>query len=184
MNSNFCMNCGQALEDREIGGEVRRACPECSFVHWGNYSVGVGALVMKDNKLLLVRRMHDPGKGKWTNPGGFIEQHETIESTIVREVMEETGVTVKVNRIIGLGDKPGSVHHTYITFVMDYVSGEPKADGIEVDKAGFYSIEEMKELNVADFTWRLAQLVINDNHQGFQLNEKINAPANGYRLWR
>lgn len=184
MNINFCMNCGQALEDREIGGELRRACPACTFVHWGNYSVGVGALVMKDEKLLLVRRMHNPGKGKWTNPGGFIEQHETIESTVVREVLEETGVNVRVNRIIGLGDKPGKVHDTYITFLMDYVSGEPKADRIEVDEAGFYSFEEMKQLDVADFTWKLAQLVINENQKGFQLNEKPGIPSNGYRLWQ
>lgn len=72
------------METRDVDGTPRRACTQCSFVHWGNYSIGVGALVVKEDKVLLVRRAQDPGKGYWTNPGGYIEQLEPIEETIVR----------------------------------------------------------------------------------------------------
>lgn len=181
---NFCMNCGTALEDREIGGETRRACAKCSFVHWGNYSISVGALVVKDNKLLLVRRANNPAKGKWTNPGGYIEQYEPIELSVVREVYEETGLTVNVNRIIGIGDLPGKVHHNYITFLMEFVSGELKPDMKEVDSAQFYSLEEMEHLDVADFTWGLAQLIFSETDKGFTLNESPLNGLNGYRLWQ
>ena len=90
MELNYCSNCGVKLEVRVINDEERKACPNCSFVHWGNYSVSVGALVIKEGKMLLVRRKHNPGKGKWTNPGGYIEQTELIEQSVMREVLEET----------------------------------------------------------------------------------------------
>src|SRR5579875_1681121 len=93
---NFCLACGNALVTREIGGVPRRACPACDFVHWGNYSIGVGALVVRDNRFLLVRRAQDPGRGVWTNPGGYTEQMESIHRTVEREVFEETGVTATV----------------------------------------------------------------------------------------
>ena len=119
MEINYCSNCGDKLEVRVINDEARKACPSCPFVHWGNYSVSVGALVIKEEKILLVRRKHNPGKGKWTNPGGYIEQTELIEQSVIREVLEETGVTTKVKSIVMLGDYPGRVHHIYIGFLMD-----------------------------------------------------------------
>ena len=103
MGAHYCLTCGHQLEIRNIGGEERKACPECSYVFWGNYSIGVGALILKDEKMLLVRRSQEPGKGLWTNPGGYIEQHEPIEECIIREVYEETGITSKVNGIVALG---------------------------------------------------------------------------------
>ena len=62
---NSCSNCGAKLEMRLIDEVARKACPECAFVHWGSYSISVGALLVKDEKMLLVRRKHNPGKGKW-----------------------------------------------------------------------------------------------------------------------
>ncbi len=100
----YCMECGSALAKKDIDGTERLACTACSFVHWGNYSIGVGALVVRDDKVLLVRRAIEPGKGKWTNPGGYIEQLEPIEDTIVREVYEESGIRAKVQEIIAVRD--------------------------------------------------------------------------------
>jgi hypothetical protein len=63
MEMNYCSNCGEVLEIRVINDEEYKACSSCSFIHWGNYSVSVGALVIKDEKMLLVRRKDNPGKG-------------------------------------------------------------------------------------------------------------------------
>jgi ADP-ribose pyrophosphatase YjhB (NUDIX family) len=164
--ANYCLSCGEALETRLIGDVARRACPKCSFVFWGDYSVGVGALVVRDGKVLLVRRAQDPGKGRWTNPGGYMEQLESIEKTIVREVMEETGVTARIKSIVALRDQPRKVHNLYVAFAMEYVEGEPRADQVEVDAAGFYSVEEMKEMNVADFTKWLVDTALNVRDDG------------------
>ncbi|WP_240762262.1 NUDIX hydrolase [Paenibacillus thalictri] len=173
------MECGHPLELREIGGEERHACTACSFVHWGNYSIGVGALVLREEKVLLVRRAIQPGKGNWTNPGGYIEQHEPIEKTIVREVMEETGVTATVRGIVALRDQPRDIHNVYVAFAMDYVDGEPVPDGVEVDAAGFFSLEEMKQMQVAGFTQWLVDIAIHGDMQGLLPDKEPNAPFQG-----
>lgn len=162
------MKCGSKMGIREIDGTERNACSSCEFVFWGDYSIGVGGLVIKDHKVLLVKRAHDPGKGYWTNPGGYIEQLEGIEETVVREVKEEAGITAKVNRIVALRDLPRQIHNVYIAFAMDYVEGEPKPDGIESDGAGFYSLEEMEAMNVAPFTRWLVKIALKDVEHGLQ----------------
>jgi ADP-ribose pyrophosphatase YjhB (NUDIX family) len=180
MAARFCMDCGHPLEMRDIAGTVRRACTRCSFVHWGNFSIGVGALVLREGKILLVRRAIEPGKGNWTNPGGYIEQHEPIEETIVREVKEETGVTATVRSVAALRDQPRDIHNVYIAFAMDYVDGEPVPDGVEVDQAGFFSMEDMKEMQVAGFTRWLADIAFNGNTEGLYPDRQPNAPFIGF----
>ena len=184
MEVNYCSSCGSAMETREIGGAPRRACTECSFVYWGNYSIGVGALVVKDDKVLLVRRAQEPGKGYWTNPGGYIEQLEPIEETIVREVAEECGVEARVKGIVALRDQPRSVHNVYIAFEMEYAGGEPTPDEDEVDAAGFYSLREMETMNVAPFTKWLVDVALRGATDGLAVDRNPVVPLEGYGLFR
>ncbi|OPH59715.1 NUDIX hydrolase [Paenibacillus ferrarius] len=184
MEAKFCMTCGAAMESRDVDGTVRRACTVCSFVHWGNYSIGVGALVMKDEKILLVRRAQEPGKGRWTNPGGYIEQHELIQETIVREVMEECGVRAEVTRLVAVRDLPRSIHNVYIAFELDYISGEPTPDGVEVDAAGFFSLQEMETMPVADFTRWLIDVALHSTQAGLVEDEDPIIQMDGYGLYR
>lgn len=186
MEVKFCSSCGAAMETRDVDGTERRACkaPECSFVHWGNYSIGVGALVMKDEKILLVRRAQEPGKGRWTNPGGYIEQHELIQDTIVREVLEETSVEASVSRLVAVRDLPRSIHNVYIAFEMSYISGTPQPDGVEVDAAGFYSLEEMASMPVADFTKWLIDVALHSKGDGLIEDKEPAIPMAGYGLYR
>jgi ADP-ribose pyrophosphatase YjhB (NUDIX family) len=184
MTVNFCVSCGHAMETRSMDGVERRACTQCTSVHWGNYSVGVGALVVKDNKVLLVRRAQDPGKGNWTNPGGYIEQMEPIEQTIVREVQEEAGVQTRVKRIVALRDQPRTVHNIYIAFEMEYVDGEPKPDGYEVDAAGFFTLEEMQTMQVANFTKWLVDIALHGQSGGLHPDLEPVAPSPGNGFFR
>jgi len=185
MEINFCLSCGHALETRVIDDIARRACPACAFVHWGNYSIGVGALIVKEGRILLVRRAQDPGKGYWTNPGGYIEQLESIDKTIVREVQEECGVTARVQGVVALRDQPRAIHNVYIAFAMEYVSGEPVPDNVEVDRAGFFSLEEMEAMNVAPFTRWLVDVALNGKTGGLLVDPVLPAPSMaGYGLFR
>lgn len=184
MEAKYCMSCGSALEIREMEGVSRRACPDCSFVHWGNYSIGVGALVLKDEKVLLVRRAQDPGKGYWTNPGGYIEQFEMIHETIQREVLEESGVEAVVKSVVAVRDQPRNIHNVYIAFTMDYVKGEPVPDGIEVDAAGFYTLQEMEGMNVAPFTRWLVDVAVQAKTVGLVADEQPIVPLAGNVLFR
>lgn len=166
VEAHYCLSCGHTLVIRNIGGENRKACSKCDFIFWGNYSVGVGALIIKDEKMLLVRRTQNPGKGLWTNPGGFVEQHEPIEKSIVREVFEETGITSKVNGIVALRDLPGGIHNVYVVFSMDYVEGYPQSDNVEVDDAGFFSSKEIESMHVANLTRKLAAIAFENPSHG------------------
>jgi len=134
--------------------------------------------------MLLVRRAQDPGKGYWTNPGGYIEQLEPIEETIVREVREECGVESKIKGIVALRDQPRSVHNLYVAFEMDYVGGEPAPDGVEVDAAGFYGMEEMESMNVAPFTKWLVDVALRGKSDGLVVDGNPIVPLNGYGLFR
>lgn len=184
MEINYCLSCGTVLEVREIDGVMRKACTVCSFVHWGNYSVGVGALIERDGKYLLVRRAQEPGKGNWTNPGGYIEQTELMHDTIRREVLEESGIHAEVTRIVAVRDQPRSIHNVYIAFAMDYVSGEPVPDGEEVDAAGFYSLEEMADMKVAGFTRWLIDVAQKGETRGLNADENPIVPMEGMGLFR
>ena len=184
VEAKFCIMCGHRLAAREVDGTVRLACPECPYVHWGNYSIGVGALVVKDGKVLLVRRAQNPGKGYWTNPGGYIEQTEPIRETIRREVLEECGVDASVRSIVAVRDQPRSIHNVYIAFSMDYVGGEPVPDGFEVDAAGFFSLEEMESMNVAEFTRWLVDVALHGQAPGLAAAETAFVSMQGYGLFR
>ncbi|MBM7563174.1 NUDIX domain-containing protein [Paenibacillus sacheonensis] len=180
------MSCGAPLEIRDVDGTMRKACTAdgCSFVHWGNYSIGVGALVLRDEKVLLVRRAQEPGKGYWTNPGGYIEQLEMIHDSIKREVKEETAVDAEVRGIVALRDLPRNIHNVYIAFAMDYVSGEPEPDGVEVDMAGFYSLQELETMNVAGFTRWLIDVALRSGSDGLTEDPAPIVKMDGHGLFR
>jgi ADP-ribose pyrophosphatase YjhB (NUDIX family) len=77
---------------------VRREFPEAPIV-------GVGAVVLDENRVLLVRRGQEPLKGEWSIPGGALELGETLNAGIRREVAEETGLAVTVLRIVEVLEK-------------------------------------------------------------------------------
>jgi len=66
--------------------------------------VGVGAVILQEGKILLAKRGSEPGKGKWSIPGGLVELGETVAKAVVREVKEETNLDVEVLRLIDAVD--------------------------------------------------------------------------------
>jgi ADP-ribose pyrophosphatase YjhB (NUDIX family) len=67
--------------------------------------VGVGAVVVKEGRVLLIRRGNEPMKGHWSLPGGILELGETITDGVTREVREETGLTIEPVELIELLDR-------------------------------------------------------------------------------
>jgi ADP-ribose pyrophosphatase YjhB (NUDIX family) len=113
------------------------------------YNIGVGGAVVRDGHLLLVRRASRRGRGNWQVPGGFIEPDETIEQAVVREVAEESGVTAEVEGILGLRNRyhQDVGNSLYIVLLLRPLSGEPKPDAREVDRAGYFTLEEIRALD-------------------------------------
>ena len=112
------------------------------------YNIGVGGAVVSENRLLLVRRASRRGRGNWQVPGGFIEPDETIEEAVVREVKEEAGVTANVEGVVALRNRydADSGNSLYIVLLLHPVSGEPTPDNTEVDRASFFTLDEIHAL--------------------------------------
>ena len=101
---NFCPRCGGRLELREIkaGEPERLVCEECSFVFYLGPKLVAAVIFELNGGIVLTQRAIDPGYGKWTFPGGFVDRGETAEAAAKREAREEAGVEVEVDKIIGL----------------------------------------------------------------------------------
>ena len=97
--------------------------------------VGVGVMILKDNKVLLGQRSFDPvkasselhGEGTWTMPGGKLDFHEGLKEAAIREVFEETGIKIKDIEIISVSNEiiPDK-HFVTIGFLCNDFEGEPK----------------------------------------------------------
>jgi len=99
--------------------------------------VGVGVIVVKDNKVLLGKRKTDPSVGDWCFPGGHLELNEEIEDCARRETLEETGITIKNTRLGPFtNDIRSDVVNHYVTLyvIAEHESGGPQTT--EPDKIG------------------------------------------------
>ncbi|MGD2050423.1 MAG: NUDIX hydrolase, partial [Chloroflexota bacterium] len=92
----YCPRCSHPMETRQVGDKKRRVCPECEFIHFTDPKVGVGVLVLQEDKVLLVKRKMTPERGKWSIPAGFLDYGEDPIATAEREVLEETNLQVKI----------------------------------------------------------------------------------------
>jgi 8-oxo-dGTP diphosphatase len=86
--------------------------------------VGIGAVIVHNDKILLEKRRNDPGKGKWSIPGGLVELGESLEQTVVREVKEETGLDVEKPKHIDIVDnvdldESGRIRYHFV--IIDYL---------------------------------------------------------------
>ena len=100
----FCPRCAGRLEGRVIkeGEPERLVCGECGFVFYLGPKLVVGAIFELDGGIVLIQRSIEPGYGKWTFPGGFVERGEVAENAAEREALEEAGVEIEVTGIVGL----------------------------------------------------------------------------------
>ena len=132
------------------------------------YNVGVGGAVVKDGRLLMVRRLSRRGRGSWQIPGGFVEQDETMELAVVREVEEEAGVTATVQGVLGIRnryDEEGG-NSTYVVLLLSPQSGEPTPDMTEVDRAEYFSLAEIQALEqIAPINIEVAKRALAQDHR-------------------
>ena len=130
---------------------MRRDYPDRPFL-------GVGAIIFRDSKILLVRRLNPPLKGEWSIPGGLVETGETTQQAIIREVLEETGLQVVPIRLVEvferiLRDEQSKVQYHYV--LLDYLcrvdGGEAQAAS-DVTELRWVPAEELESLSIAPDT--------------------------------
>jgi 8-oxo-dGTP diphosphatase len=118
--------------------------------------VGVGAVILDGDKILLEKRKNEPSKGKWSVPGGLVELGEDVEQAVIREVKEETGLEVYEPRLVdvvnyvSLGEKGGVLYH-YV--ILDYLvtvkSGNPTAAS-DADALKWVPFNEVEEYDLTE----------------------------------
>lgn len=192
---NFCPRCGKALtlhSNQHTGGRERPGCVDeggCGFIDFGRYSLGVGGLVVEpgpEPKVLFIQRNEEPNKGGWTIPGGFVEFDELVETAVIREVEEETGLRCRVIGLVAYRSRvdPGD-NSSYAVFYMEQISGELREGGNEeIAQALFLSRAELEKLEqverVAPLSHHLAELAYNGQ---FKLLRQVEVPGATNSHW-
>jgi len=140
-----------------VHNPVNREYPESPIV-------GVGALIVEDGRVLLVKRGHPPLKGEWSVPGGAVEIGETLREAAAREACEETSLTVQVMDLLGVYDRvlrdlEGRTlyHYVLIDFLCQRVQGEALAAG-DAEQVRWYTPEEAANLPLAEDTAEVIRL--------------------------
>lgn len=135
---NFCPRCAGRLEARVLKEDEpeRSVCERCGFVLYLGPKLVAGALFELDGGVFLTRRSIEPGYGKWTFPGGFVERGEVVEAAAEREVREESGLEIEVTDVVGLYSYEGQVP-AIVVFGARVVGGEPEALDETMDVRSF-----------------------------------------------
>ncbi|CAN5791099.1 NUDIX domain-containing protein [soil metagenome] len=122
----FCPLCGNRLGVRLLkrGDPERLVCESCGFIFYQGPKLVAGAIFELDGGIVLVQRDIEPGYGKWTFPGGFVERGERTEAAAEREVFEETGLEIEAKEIVGLYTYEGEVPAIAV-FAAGVTGGEP-----------------------------------------------------------
>jgi len=128
--------------------------------------IAVGAVVIRDEKVRLVKRRNPPGKGLWSIPGGRVELGETLKEAAEREVKEEAGVIIRAKDPVYTfdlidRDKQGCIrfHYVIVDLLADYVSGKPNPSS-DACEARWVTPRELKELPVSRITREFLKNII------------------------
>jgi 8-oxo-dGTP diphosphatase len=130
--------------------------------------VGVGGVIIVEGSALLIRRGSEPLLGEWSIPGGMLELGETLEQGVARELLEETGLTVRVIELIEVFDriymestaganankKGPRFHYVIVDYLCERVNGEAAA-GSDVTELAWASEDELHKYKLTETATRI-----------------------------
>ncbi|MCX6826318.1 MAG: NUDIX hydrolase [candidate division Zixibacteria bacterium] len=154
----FCPVCGRKLGRHIIDNSVRLKCSNstCDFIYYHNPVPAAGALVIQDNKVLLVKRAAPPKIDWWCLPAGFMEWSEHPSETALREIREETGLEVRLESLFEIytGHDDPRTNALLILYIASVIGGQLRAAD-DAAEAAFFGFSQLPE-NIAFASHRQA----------------------------
>lgn len=166
----YCPYCAAELALNAAEDVPRLGCPSCGFIHYRNPTPAAGGMVLKDGKILLVKRKFEPKVGEWSLPAGFMEYGESPTECVIRELKEETGLTGVVKDLVGVypsADDP----RTRVVLILYHieVTGGTEKPGDDAAELGYFAEENYPKLAwsshhraLRDFFARRARIKVED----------------------
>ena len=134
-----------------------------------NPVAGVGAVIIKDNHVLLVKRSNPPKLGLWCIPGGKIKFGESLQQAAEREIKEETGITIRAGSPVYVFDlimPDQKIHYIIVDLAAEYVSGEVKAADDAAD-AKWWNLDNLASDKIDADTLNLLTKLIKEKTQAW-----------------
>lgn len=124
---NYCPQCGAPFTLQVLDRFERQQCQRCTFIHYLNPTPGITILIRSpEGRILIGRRRRTTRFGNtWCLPGGYIEYEESFIATAHREVLEETGLEVRISGIVNVvSNQLDGIHHTLVIVLIGDALGE------------------------------------------------------------
>ena len=113
----------------------------------GSITLAVGAIVIRNDALLMIRRGREPNRGLWSIPGGRVEHGEYLADAVRREVREETGLEVEVGDLVGILEVPGDDHYVILDYAARPSGGDDPVAGDDASEVGWIPLDEVSALD-------------------------------------
>ena len=140
----FCPNCGHPLKPEPNESHTHSLCSRCGQTIYYDPKVAATTVISDNQQVLLVKRGNEPGYGLWSLPGGYVDRGEIVEEAAAREVLEETGLSVKITSLIGVFSQ--KTHPVIvIAFAGEQISGSIETSD-ETLAVEFFNIDDLPEM--------------------------------------
>ncbi len=142
----YCPVCGSPFIERKLDHKLRLQCGNdgCGYVYYHNPTPAAGAMIVDDRKILLVKRSAPPKIGSWCLPAGFMEFDEHPSQTAVRELKEETGLDIQIDRLFDVysgNDDPRT--NAVLILYLARITGGKLAAGDDAAEVRFFKLTDL-----------------------------------------
>ncbi len=151
---NYCPRCGAKLTRQERFGEVRPVCPDCRYVHFYDPKVAAAVFIEENDggdcqgerRILLIKRGVEPERGKWALPAGFVDAREDPRQTAIREVREETGLEVRITRLVDVFHSTRAPGASIIVVYAGEITGGALQPQDDAEEVGWFRADDLPEM--------------------------------------